>query len=63
MIREELNKSICDQLKRIDQDSGHILVHGMPGSGKTVAVRQALRQLMKENYFNQYDCYWIKIGT
>ena len=54
---------ICDQLKRTDESGGHILVHGMAGNGKTVAVCQTVRQLVtEENNFKPYGCYWIKIG-
>ena len=64
VLREEFNNTICEQLKQIDQSGGHILVHGMPGSGKTVAVCQVVRQLIiQENYFESQGCYWIKIGT
>ena len=62
--REHFNNTICHHLKQIDQSGGHILIHGMPGSGKTVAVCQAVRQLIvEENYFRPHGCYWIKIGT
>ena len=64
ILREQLNNTICEQLKQIDQSGGHILVHGMPGSGKTVAVCQAVRQLIvKENYFRTHGYRWIKIGS
>ena len=64
VLREEFNNTICEQLKQIDQSGGHILVHGMPGSGKTVAVCQAARQLIvEENYFQPHGCHWIKIGS
>ena len=64
VLREEFNNTICEQLKQIDQSGGHILVHGMPGSGKTVAVCQAVRQLIvDENCFQPHGCYWIKIGS
>ena len=64
ILREQFNNTICQQLQQIDQSGGHILVYGMAGSGKTVAVCQAVRQLIiEENCFRPYGCYWIKIGT
>lgn len=64
VTRTQFNNAICYQLKQIDQLSGHILVYGMPGSGKTVAVCQAVRQvILQESCFNPYGCYWIKIGA
>ena len=64
VLREQFNNTICQQLKQIDQCGGHILVHGMPGSGKTVAVCQAVRQLIvDQDYFQPHGCRWIKIGT
>ena len=63
VLREQFNNTICKKLKEINASGGHILVHGMPGSGKTVAVCQAVRQLIvQENYFKPHGCYWIKIG-
>lgn len=63
VIREQFHNIICNQLKHIDQRGGQILVHGMPGSGKTIAVCQAIRQvIIQENCFKPYGCYWIKIG-
>ena len=64
VLRDQFNNTICEQLKQIDQSSGHILVHGMPGSGKTVAVCQAVRQVIaEENCFRPHGCYWMKIGS
>ena len=63
VVRKKFNETICQQLKEIDESGGHILVHGMTGSGKTVAVCQAVRQLIvQENCFKSCGCYWIKIG-
>ena len=63
ILREKFNNTICEQLRQIDQFGGHILVYGMPGCGKSVAVCQAVRQLIvKENYFKSDGCHWIKIG-
>ena len=51
-------------MKKIDKDGGHILVHGMAGSGKTVAVCQAVRQvIVGDNYFQSQGCYYIDIGN
>ena len=64
IIREQFHKTICKQLKQIDQSGGHILVHGMPGSGKTVAVCQAIRQLVvQENCYQPHGCHCLKIGS
>lgn len=63
VLRKQFNNTICQQLKEIDQSGGHILVHGMPSSGKSVAVCQAVHQLiLQENCFQPHGCYWIKIG-
>lgn len=63
VLRKQFNDVICNQLKQIDQCGGRILVHGMAGSGKTISVCQAVRQVIaEENYFQPYGCYWIKIG-
>ena len=64
VLREQFNNTICNQLKRIDQSGGHILVHGISGCGKTIAVCQAVRQvILEENCFKPCGCYWTKIGT
>ena len=64
VLRQHFNSTIYEPLKMIDNYGGHILVHGQPGSGKTVAVCQVVRQLITEGmYFRPLGCYWIKIGT
>ena len=62
VTREKFNNTICEQLKAIDKFGGRVLVYGMAGSGKTVAVCQAVRQLFQQNYFQSHGCHWIKIG-
>lgn len=62
--RKDYIASICNQLKVIDESGGHILVHGMAGSGKTIAVSQAIRQAAESNgCFKGNGVYWIKIGN
>ena len=63
ILREQFNNTICDQLVQIDESGGKILLHGISGSGKTVALSQAIRLLFEKNYFKPYGCYWVKIGT
>ena len=48
----------------IDENGGHILVHGMAGSGKTIAVSQAIKQAVEnDGCFKGNGVYWIKIGN
>lgn len=65
VIRKDLLEKIRDQLLMLNEDlSGQILVHGLPGSGKTVAVSQAVQQIvLQDACFHRYGVYWIKIGT
>ncbi|EDV20298.1 uncharacterized protein TRIADDRAFT_61232 [Trichoplax adhaerens] len=64
ITRNEFVNTICSELKRIHENSGHILVHGMAGSGKSVAVCQSVRRSIEaDNYFKPHGCYWIKIGN
>ena len=64
IIRQEFVDSICSQLKKINTNGGHILVHGMAGSGKTIAVSQAVQQVVeKDSCFQDQGVYWIKIGN
>ena len=65
IIREKFNNAICDKLREVNQSSsgGRILVHGMAGSGKTIAVCQSVRRVtIEENCFRTYGCIWTKIG-
>ncbi|RDD41618.1 Apoptotic protease-activating factor 1 [Trichoplax sp. H2] len=63
IIRKNLVNSICDQLKIIHESSGHILIYGMAGSGKTVTVCQSVTRAADMGYFNTNGCYWMKIGN
>ena len=66
VLRKKFNNIICHQLKQINQsrNGGRILVYGMPGCGKTVAVCQSIRQvIIQDNCFQPYGCHWIKIGN
>ncbi|EDV18868.1 uncharacterized protein TRIADDRAFT_62666 [Trichoplax adhaerens] len=64
VLYKEFTKNIGKQLKRIDQDGGHILIHGGVGSGKTTAVCQSIqRAIENEGCFKFYSCYWLRIGT
>ncbi|RDD46820.1 Apoptotic protease-activating factor 1 [Trichoplax sp. H2] len=64
--RQSYIQKIIDYLKRIDSNElgGHILIHGMAGSGKTVIASQSVR-LAIYNYglFRSGGVYWIKIGN
>ena len=65
IIREKFNKDICDKLIKVNQSSsgGRILVHGMAGSGKTIAVCQSVRHaIIQQNCFRSHGCIWTKIG-
>ncbi|EDV19574.1 uncharacterized protein TRIADDRAFT_61940 [Trichoplax adhaerens] len=61
VMRKDAVNTICDQLKIINDLSGHLLIHGMAGSGKTVTVCQSVRQAAKRGYFKSNGCYWMKI--
>ncbi|EDV19577.1 uncharacterized protein TRIADDRAFT_61943 [Trichoplax adhaerens] len=63
VVRKEIIDIICDQLKIIDKSSGHILVHGMAGSGKTISVCQSVKQAANMGWFKSNGYYWIKIGN
>lgn len=65
ILRQQFVDTICNYLIKIDgdQDGGHVLVHGLAGSGKTIAVSQAVRYVVKEEQsFAPHGVYWIKIG-
>ena len=65
ILRQQFVDTICNYLIKIDgdQDGGHVLVHGLAGSGKTIAVSQAVRYVVQqEQYFAPHGVYWIKIG-
>ncbi|EDV19518.1 uncharacterized protein TRIADDRAFT_62071 [Trichoplax adhaerens] len=63
IIRKDIVNKICDKLKNIDESPGHALIHGMAGSGKTIAVCQSVRQAVSNGCFKSNGCYWMKIGN
>lgn len=63
VFRHEFINEICHHLRDIDKNNGHVLIHGMAGSGKTVATCQSVRFLFEnEDCFRPYGVYWLKIG-
>ncbi|EDV20671.1 uncharacterized protein TRIADDRAFT_60836 [Trichoplax adhaerens] len=64
IIRQNFLYNICSRLQDIDQCGGHIWVHGKRGSGKTVAVSQAVRIVVEQKKaFHPNGVYWITIGN
>ncbi|RDD40482.1 Apoptotic protease-activating factor 1 [Trichoplax sp. H2] len=63
IVRTDFIAVISSKLKEIDEIGGRILVHGMAGSGKTIAVSQAIRHTAEvDRCFETGGVYWVKIG-
>ncbi|RDD38891.1 Apoptotic protease-activating factor 1 [Trichoplax sp. H2] len=62
IIRQTFVDKICSHLKDIDNSQGHLLIHGMAGCGKTIAVCQSVRMVFEQGYFQSHGVYWAKLG-
>ncbi|RDD41613.1 hypothetical protein TrispH2_006299, partial [Trichoplax sp. H2] len=62
VIREEIINTICNQLKIVDESSGHILIGGIVGSDKTIVACQSIHEASKKGYFKSNGCYWMNVG-
>lgn len=61
-MRQAFVNEICNSLKDINQSQGHLLIHGMAGSGKTIAVCQSIRMVFEQGCFRSHGVYWVKLG-
>lgn len=61
--RSEFVTKIVKAFQKFRESAAHILIYGCGGSGKTVAVAQAVKEFLKlkENK-KQYVFHWITIG-
>ena len=67
IIREDFVYKIFRQLQKEEFDQGRILVHGLAGTGKTIAVSQgvtlwSLSASVEDNGDSFRVAYWTKIG-
>lgn len=68
IIREDFVYKIFRQLQKKDFHQGRILVHGLPGTGKTIAVSQgvtlwSLSAEAEDDADSFRVAYWTKIGV
>ena len=64
ILRHKFINEICNHLREINRNNGHLLIHGMAGSGKTIAISQSVRLLLEnEDCFRPYGVYSLKIGN
>ena len=63
ITRNELEDNILEAFKDIHGNGGYILVHGIGGCGKTVAVCQALQRFVEKHPEKfRHSIRWISIG-
>ena len=64
ITRTKFVAEIVDGLKKLLTSAAYILVYGCGGSGKTVAVIQAIKEfLLLEENKKQYVFHWITVGS
>lgn len=64
LVRDPFANRTAVALMKMNLSQGRLLVHGIPGSGKAMAVANSIRYIVKEkDHFYPSGAYWIKIGN
>ncbi|EDV22030.1 uncharacterized protein TRIADDRAFT_59595 [Trichoplax adhaerens] len=63
IVRDSFVNTTATALMKMNFSQGRLLVHGIPGSGKTMAVANSIRHMVKANdLFTPNGIFWTKIG-